>query len=131
MKDPDLQVRHAIELVFERFAKICACPKVLKGAARGGDTAPTQAGRGLHAGHIARRKPSESAIHEILTNPASSVCLRAYGLLTVLAKSGLHSQAPCGGVSDSVTTPILLISVGRSTWLTGGSYPDNASNYSK
>lgn len=70
MKDPDLQVRHAIELVFERFAKLRTCPKVLKGLRDEGILLPRKQVGGPHAGQLLWRKPSESAIHEILTNPA-------------------------------------------------------------
>lgn len=70
VKDPDIQVQHAIELVFERFAKLRTCPKVLKELREEGILLPRKQVGGLHAGQLLWRKPSESAIHEILTNPA-------------------------------------------------------------
>jgi DNA invertase Pin-like site-specific DNA recombinase len=69
-KDPDQQVQHAITLVFDRFAALGSCSQVLRSLQADGIELPRQQLGGLHAGELLWRRPSYTAIHEILRNPA-------------------------------------------------------------
>ena len=68
--DPDQQVRHAIELVFARFASLGSCQKVLRSLRDAGVLLPRRQTGGLHAGQLLWKRPNESALYELLTNPA-------------------------------------------------------------
>ena len=66
VKDPDLQVQHTIDLVFARFATLGSCQKVLRSLRDDGLLLPRRQHGGLHAGHVLWRKPTHTAIAEIL-----------------------------------------------------------------
>ena len=68
--DPDQQVRHAIELVFARFATLGSCQKVLRSLRDEGVLLPRRQTGGLHAGQLLWKRANESALYEQLTNPA-------------------------------------------------------------
>jgi DNA invertase Pin-like site-specific DNA recombinase len=70
VKDPDQQIQHAIELVFARFATLGSCQKVLRRLRDDRVLVPRRQTGGLHAGQLLWRRPSETALYEILTNPA-------------------------------------------------------------
>lgn len=68
--DPDDQVRHAIELVFARFALLGSCPKVLRSLRAEGLLLPRRQAGGLHAAQLLWRRPTDDALYSILRNPA-------------------------------------------------------------
>jgi DNA invertase Pin-like site-specific DNA recombinase len=70
VKDPDQQVRHALELVFERFAKVRSCQKVLRSLRDDQLLLPRLQRAGPEAGRLLWRKPSDDMVYEILSNPA-------------------------------------------------------------
>jgi DNA invertase Pin-like site-specific DNA recombinase len=70
VKDPNQAVQHAIGLVFASFAGLGSVPKVLRRLRAEAILLPRFQTSGLHAGHLLWKRPSESAISEILTNPA-------------------------------------------------------------
>jgi DNA invertase Pin-like site-specific DNA recombinase len=69
-KDPDQQVQHAIALVFARFAVQGSCHQVLRRMRADGILLPRRQLGGRHAGELLWRRPSYTAIYEILRNPA-------------------------------------------------------------
>jgi len=85
VKDPDLQVQHTIDLVFARFATLGSCQKVLRSLRDDGLLLPRRQHGGLHAGHVLWRKPTHTAIAEILHNPA-------YAGAFVYGRRGPHPQ---------------------------------------
>jgi DNA invertase Pin-like site-specific DNA recombinase len=69
-KEADQQVQRMIQLIFERFAALGSCQKVLR-SLRGDELLlPRRQTHGLEAGQLLWKKPSESAVYEILRNPA-------------------------------------------------------------
>jgi DNA invertase Pin-like site-specific DNA recombinase len=70
VKDPDRQVRGMIALVFERFAALGSCQKVLRSLRADGLLLPRHQTSGLHAGRLLWKKPSDAALYDILRNPA-------------------------------------------------------------
>ncbi|HET8626796.1 MAG TPA: recombinase family protein [Thermomicrobiales bacterium] len=70
VKDPDEQVQRAIALVFERFAALGTCQRVLRALRDAAVLLPRRQRAGLHAGQLLWRRPSAHAIYEILHNPA-------------------------------------------------------------
>lgn len=78
VKHPDQQVQHTITLVFERFAKLGSCQKVLRSLRDDGLRLPRQQMGGPDAGSLVWKPPSEAAIYAILHNPAYSGSF-AYG----------------------------------------------------
>jgi len=70
LKDPDQQVQHALELIFTRFAELGSCQKVLRSFRDQGLLLPRHQTSGLHAGQLLWKRPSESALYDILRNPA-------------------------------------------------------------
>ncbi|GAC1561311.1 MAG: recombinase family protein [Herpetosiphon sp.] len=70
VKDPDQQVQHALELVFTRFAALRSCQKVLRSFRDDQLLLPRHQTSGLHAGQLLWKRPSESAVYDILRNPA-------------------------------------------------------------
>lgn len=70
IKDPDQQVRHALELVFQRFAALGSCQKVMRSFRDDGLLLPRHQTSGLHAGQLLWKRPSEAALYDILRNPA-------------------------------------------------------------
>ncbi|HYQ92958.1 MAG TPA: recombinase family protein [Candidatus Competibacteraceae bacterium] len=69
-KDPDAQVRQAIELVFAQFEALGSCQKVLRYFKRHGLQLPRRQSSGAHRGEVLWKPPSAAAIYEILSNPA-------------------------------------------------------------
>lgn len=70
VKDPDAQVRHVIELVFSKFEELGVSRKVMHYFREHQILLPRHQTSGFHQGELLWKKPSESAIREILTNPA-------------------------------------------------------------
>lgn len=70
VKDPDLQVQHALDLVFTRFAALRSCQKVLRSFRDDNLLLPRHQTSGLHAGQLLWKLPSEAALYDILRNPA-------------------------------------------------------------
>jgi DNA invertase Pin-like site-specific DNA recombinase len=70
VKDPDLQVQHAIELVFARFTTLGSGQKVLRSLRDDGIVMPRRQHGGLQAGQVLWRKPTQATLIEILHNPA-------------------------------------------------------------
>ena len=68
--DPDAQVRHAIGLVFARFAALGSGQKVLRSLRDDGVLLPRRQTGGVQAGQLLWKLPTEAAIYELLTNPA-------------------------------------------------------------
>lgn len=70
VKDPDQQIRHALELVFTRFSALGSCSKVLRSLCDDGVVLPRRQTGGLHAGQLLWKRPTADAIYTILQNPA-------------------------------------------------------------
>jgi len=70
VKDPDDQVRQAIELVFVKFEELGSCQKVLRFFKHNAISLPRRQTSGFHKGELLWKKPSAAAIYEILGNPA-------------------------------------------------------------
>jgi DNA invertase Pin-like site-specific DNA recombinase len=86
VKDPDVQVQHALELVFERFATLGSARQVLRHLTAQQVLLPRHQTSGFHAGQLLWKRPSESAIHEILSNPAYAGAF-VYGRRPVAARN--------------------------------------------
>lgn len=78
VKHPDQQVQHSITLVFERFAQLGSCQKVLRSLRNDGLRLPREQAGGPQAGDLLWKAPSEAALYAILHNPAYSGTF-AYG----------------------------------------------------
>jgi DNA invertase Pin-like site-specific DNA recombinase len=78
VKDPDLAVQRTIALVFAQFRALGTCQAVLRQLAKDGVLLPRFQTSGLHAGHLVWKKPNESALYEMLRNPAYAGAF-AYG----------------------------------------------------
>jgi DNA invertase Pin-like site-specific DNA recombinase len=70
VKDPDDQVRQVIELVFAKFAELGSCQKVLRFFKHNEILVPRHQTSSFQYGELLWKKPSASAIYEILCNPA-------------------------------------------------------------
>ncbi|HEY9664593.1 MAG TPA: recombinase family protein, partial [Allocoleopsis sp.] len=70
IKDPDAQVQHVIELVFTQFTELGSACKVMRYCRDHAILLPRHQTSGFHQGELLWKKPSDSAIREILTNPA-------------------------------------------------------------
>jgi len=70
VKDPDAQIRHTIELVFAKFLKLGSGQQVLRYLCENDLLLPRQQRAGLYNGELLWRRPTDSAIYEILHNPA-------------------------------------------------------------
>jgi DNA invertase Pin-like site-specific DNA recombinase len=70
VKDPDRQVQAMIALVFERFAALGSCSKVLRSLRDAGLLLPRHQTSGLHAGQLLWKKPTDAALYDLLCNPA-------------------------------------------------------------
>jgi DNA invertase Pin-like site-specific DNA recombinase len=99
VKDPDAQVRHAIELVFERFKALGSCQKVLRSLRDEGILIPRRQTGGLHAGELLWKRPSESAIYEILRNPA-------YAGAFVFGRTAAHPDCRPGQRGRAIRLPV-------------------------
>lgn len=78
VKEPDEQVRHSIELVFEKFDELGSCEKVLCYLRQHDIRLPRQQRAGLHAGELLWKTASYATILEIMHNPAYAGAF-AYG----------------------------------------------------
>jgi DNA invertase Pin-like site-specific DNA recombinase len=70
VKDPDDQVRQVIELVFTKFEELGSCQKVLRFFKHNDILMPRHQTSSFQAGELLWKKPSASAIYEMLCNPA-------------------------------------------------------------
>jgi DNA invertase Pin-like site-specific DNA recombinase len=70
VKDPDRQVQGMIGLVFERFAALGSCQKVLRSLRDASLLLPRHQTSGLHAGQLLWKKPTDAALYDLLCNPA-------------------------------------------------------------
>jgi DNA invertase Pin-like site-specific DNA recombinase len=70
VKDPDDQVRHTLELVFAKFQELRSGARVLRYLSREHILLPRRQTGGLHAGELLWKRPTLSALYEILKNPA-------------------------------------------------------------
>jgi DNA invertase Pin-like site-specific DNA recombinase len=70
VKHPDLHVRRAIGLVFERFASLGTISKVLNSLLEDGATLPRFRYGGPHHGELLWSRPTTTSIYGFLSNPA-------------------------------------------------------------
>lgn len=70
VKDPDDQVRHVIELMFTQFSVLGSVNQVLRYLRRNKIRLPRRQCAGPHAGQVLWKVASESAITDMLHNPA-------------------------------------------------------------
>jgi DNA invertase Pin-like site-specific DNA recombinase len=70
VKDPDEQVRHVIELVFEKFSELGSANKVLRYLRRNKILLPRRQSAGPQANQLLWKVASESAVTDMLHNPA-------------------------------------------------------------
>jgi DNA invertase Pin-like site-specific DNA recombinase len=70
VKDSDEQVQHVIALVFTQFEVLGSCHKVLRYFKQHEVLIPRRQTSGFHSGELLWKKPSSSAIYEIVSNPA-------------------------------------------------------------
>ena len=69
-QDPDARIRGAIELVLAKFAEMGSCGKVLRYLRQEGLLLPRRQVCGPERGNIVWKPPSDTAIYEIVRNPA-------------------------------------------------------------
>jgi DNA invertase Pin-like site-specific DNA recombinase len=69
-KDPDQQIQRTLELVFARFVALGSAQKVLRSFRDDGVLLPRRQRGGPFQGQVLWRKPTASALMEILRNPA-------------------------------------------------------------
>jgi DNA invertase Pin-like site-specific DNA recombinase len=70
VKDPDPQVCQTIALVLAKFEELGSCQKVLRFFKHNSLPLPRHQTSGFHKGELLWKKPSASAIYEMLCNPA-------------------------------------------------------------
>jgi DNA invertase Pin-like site-specific DNA recombinase len=70
VKDPDVQVQRTIELIFARFTALGSCQKLMRSLRDDGILLPRRQHAGPAAGQLLWRKPSASALADLLHNPA-------------------------------------------------------------
>lgn len=68
--DPDTEVRHCIELVLTKFAELGSCGRALRELRANGIRLPRRQARGPAKGEIVWKEATDSAIYEIVRNPA-------------------------------------------------------------
>ncbi|MCA1628039.1 MAG: recombinase family protein [Acidobacteria bacterium] len=78
VKEPDAQVRHTIELIFEKFDELGTCEKVLRYLREKELRLPRWQRAGLHSGELLWKRASYAAILEVIHNPAYAGAF-AYG----------------------------------------------------
>ena len=78
IKDPDEQIQHVIQLVLTKFQELGSCQKVLRYLRRENVLLPRRQTNGVHVGELLWKPPSDSAIYEMLHNPAYAGAF-AYG----------------------------------------------------
>lgn len=69
-KDPDIQVQHAIELVFASFTAHGSACQVVRRLRADNILLPRRQTGGFRAGQLLWKRPNQSSIYEILQNPA-------------------------------------------------------------
>lgn len=69
-KDPDVQIRHSIELVFAKFTELKSCQQVLRYFKQQGLLLPRRQHCGVHRGEVLWRQPAAAIVYEVLKNPA-------------------------------------------------------------
>ncbi len=94
-KDPDVQIQRTLELVFARFAALGSAQKVLRSFRDDGVLLPRRQRGGPSHGQVLWRKPTASALMEILRNPAYAGTF-AYG------RKGPHPDRRPGQVRTTV-----------------------------
>jgi DNA invertase Pin-like site-specific DNA recombinase len=97
--DPDVQVRHAIELVFAQFAALGSGQKVLRSLRDAQVLLPRRQTGGLHAGQLLWKLPTEAAVYDILTNPA-------YAGAFVFGRTGLAAERLPAARGKAVRRPM-------------------------
>jgi DNA invertase Pin-like site-specific DNA recombinase len=85
VKDPDRQVQGALALVFERFARLGACQRVLRSLRDDGLLLPRRQTCGPHQGELLWKRPTDAALYDILKNPA-------YAGAFVYGRHGRHPE---------------------------------------
>jgi DNA invertase Pin-like site-specific DNA recombinase len=70
VKDPDEEVRHVLELVFEQFAQLGSITKLVGYLRKHAILLPRRHHAGPHAHELLWKVASEAALTQILTNPA-------------------------------------------------------------
>ena len=78
VKEPDDQLRHAIELVFATFDQVGSCRQVVRFLRRTEMLLPRKQANGPFVDQLLWKQPTQSAVHDILTNPAYAGAF-AYG----------------------------------------------------
>jgi len=78
IKDPDEQVRHIIELTFAKFEELGSANKVIRYLRQNGILFPRRQNAGPQANQLLWKDASESAVTEMLNNPAYAGAF-AYG----------------------------------------------------
>jgi DNA invertase Pin-like site-specific DNA recombinase len=78
VKDPDDQVRHAIELILLKFEELGSCGKVLRYLRQENILLPRRQRAGMFKGQLLWKPPTDSAIYETIRNPAYAGAF-AYG----------------------------------------------------
>ena len=99
VKDPDQQIQHTIALVFERFAALGTCQKVLRRFRDEGLLLPRRQTAGRYAGELWWKRPSAPAIYAIVRNPA-------YAGAFVHGRTTLHQEHPPGTPGRYVRQPL-------------------------
>jgi DNA invertase Pin-like site-specific DNA recombinase len=85
VKDPDRQLQEALALVFERFARLGACQRVLRSLRDDGLLLPRRQTCGPHQGELLWKRPTDAALYDILKHPA-------YAGAFVYGRHGRHPE---------------------------------------
>jgi DNA invertase Pin-like site-specific DNA recombinase len=85
VKDPDQQVQRTLALVFERFARLGSCQRVLRSLRDDGVLLPRWQTCGPQQGELVWKRPSDAALYDVLRNPA-------YAGAFVYGRHGRHPQ---------------------------------------
>jgi len=78
VKDPDLQIQRAVASVFERFAQLGTCQKVVRSLRDDRLLLPRRQVAGPQAGELLWKRPAAAAVYGLLRNPAYAGAF-AYG----------------------------------------------------
>jgi DNA invertase Pin-like site-specific DNA recombinase len=70
VQDPDQEVQRMLALVFERFARLGSCQKLLRSLRDDGLLLPRWQTCGARRGELVWKRPSDAALYDILKNPA-------------------------------------------------------------
>jgi len=124
VKDPDDQVRHIIELVFAKFEELGSAGKVMRYLRQHGILFPRRQNAGPQANQLLWKVASESAVTEMLVNPAYAGAF-AYGRRQndpTLRKSG---QPASGNRRKSMTDWLYLQQDAYPAYITWEQYLTN------